>query len=209
MQPPLEPPSASMGVEVSGAVSGSEKMALTEKRDVKESIDVLRGSWCFCLRAQGQEHRDVSRFRMEEVPLSGATKPGRGEQYARRTLGAYRKTKESYICDSLEENRILVRGNDRPTVLGLAVEMQTRDANSSHKVGVMGSAPPVTWPSTASTVNKTVRKILTRLDPPPHSPLLLVAFLRTIRNEHPAYELAANKPSQNCQRRINLPKTIS
>jgi hypothetical protein len=37
-----------MGVEVSGAVSGSEKMALTEKRDVKESIDVLRGSWCFC-----------------------------------------------------------------------------------------------------------------------------------------------------------------
>ena len=34
-----------MGVEVSGAVSGSEKMALIEKRAVKESIDVLRGSW--------------------------------------------------------------------------------------------------------------------------------------------------------------------
>jgi hypothetical protein len=45
MQPPLEPPSASMGVEVSGAVSGSEKM---EKSDVKESIDVLRGSRWFC-----------------------------------------------------------------------------------------------------------------------------------------------------------------
>ena len=40
----LEPPSASMGVEVSG-VSGSEKMALMEKSDVKESIDVLRGRW--------------------------------------------------------------------------------------------------------------------------------------------------------------------
>ena len=45
MQPPLEPPSASMGVEVSGAVSGSEKM---EKSDLKESIDVLRGSRWFC-----------------------------------------------------------------------------------------------------------------------------------------------------------------
>jgi hypothetical protein len=33
-----------MGVEVSG-VSGSEKMALMEKSDVKESIDVLRGRW--------------------------------------------------------------------------------------------------------------------------------------------------------------------
>jgi hypothetical protein len=38
MQPPPEPPSASMGVEGSGAVSGSEKMA--EKGKVKESIDV-------------------------------------------------------------------------------------------------------------------------------------------------------------------------
>ena len=43
MQPPLEPPSASIGVEVSGTASGSEKMALTKKSDVKESIDVLRG----------------------------------------------------------------------------------------------------------------------------------------------------------------------
>jgi hypothetical protein len=48
MQPPLEPPSASMGVEVSGAVSGSEKMALMEKSEVKESIDVLRGRRLFC-----------------------------------------------------------------------------------------------------------------------------------------------------------------
>jgi hypothetical protein len=48
MQPPLEPPSASIGVEVSGAASGSEKMALTEKSDVKESIDVLRGRKWFC-----------------------------------------------------------------------------------------------------------------------------------------------------------------
>jgi hypothetical protein len=56
MQPPLEPPSASMGVEVSGATSGSEKMALTEKRAVKESIEMLRGRWfvsemLFCLGA--------------------------------------------------------------------------------------------------------------------------------------------------------------
>ena len=45
MQPPLEPPSASMGVEVSCAVSGSRKMALMEKRAVKESIEMLRGRW--------------------------------------------------------------------------------------------------------------------------------------------------------------------
>jgi hypothetical protein len=37
-----------MGVEVSGAVSGSEKMALMEKSDVKESIGVLRGRRLFC-----------------------------------------------------------------------------------------------------------------------------------------------------------------
>jgi hypothetical protein len=31
-----------MGVEGSGAVSGSEKMAVMEKSEVKESIDVFR-----------------------------------------------------------------------------------------------------------------------------------------------------------------------
>jgi hypothetical protein len=36
-----------MGVEGSGAASGSEKVEVIEKSDVKESIDVLRGR-CFC-----------------------------------------------------------------------------------------------------------------------------------------------------------------
>jgi hypothetical protein len=48
MQPLLLPPpvpSASVGGEVPGTVSGSSKMALIEKSDVKESIDV-RGR-CF------------------------------------------------------------------------------------------------------------------------------------------------------------------
>jgi len=39
-----DPPSASTGVEVSGAVSGSEERV---KRVKKESIGVLRGRW-FC-----------------------------------------------------------------------------------------------------------------------------------------------------------------
>jgi hypothetical protein len=48
MHDPLLPPSASMGVEGSGAISGSEKTVM-EKSDVKESIDVLRlGGRCFC-----------------------------------------------------------------------------------------------------------------------------------------------------------------
>jgi hypothetical protein len=45
MQPGPEPPSASMGVEGSGAVSGAEKMAAMEKSEVKESIEVLIGGF--------------------------------------------------------------------------------------------------------------------------------------------------------------------
>jgi hypothetical protein len=109
------------------------------------------------------------------------------------------------MLERLRESLEPVRGNDRKTVEN--VEMRI-DAYSSRE-RLQSRGPDGHHNKTKQCENPHGQILLARQTFSTITRSPLAGFLRTIRDEHTARELVANKPSQNCQRPVNRPKPIS